>query len=92
MAVLLGLGPKTPKVVKYSSLQMGTSQLDLPIPVFWGQRRIDTNVIWYNNFQRHKQGGKGGKGGGGKGAGQYTYSAAVILALGEGTIDGIINI
>ena len=92
MAVLLGLGPKTPKVVKYSSLQMGTSQLDLPIPIFWGQRRMDPNLIWYNHFKRHEKGAKGGKGGGGKGTGQYTYTAAIILALGEGIIDGIVNI
>jgi len=85
MAVLLGLGPKTAKPVKYSALQVGTSQLDLPIAIFWGTRRLEPNLIWYNNFRRRKKGGKGGKGGGGKGAGQYEYSCAMILALCRGS-------
>ncbi len=92
MSAWLGLGPKTPKVVKYSGLQTNTSQLDLPIPIFWGQRRLSINVIWVGDFSRHKQGGKGGKGGGGKGTGTYTYSAATVCALCEGEVDGIVTV
>jgi hypothetical protein len=88
MGALFGGGANTQNVIRYSSLQVSTSQLDIPITLFWGQRRISPNVIWYNNFQSHKA--SAGKGGG-KGQG-YTYSAAVILALGEGVMSTPVNV
>ena len=88
MAALYPSSTNTKNIVKYSDLQVSTSQLDIPITLFWGQRRISPNCIWYNNFQSHKQSeGKGG----GKG-GDYTYSAAVILALGEGVMSAPVNV
>jgi hypothetical protein len=87
-ALIGGSGTNTKNVIRYSSLQVSTSQLDIPITLFWGQRRIAPNVIWYNNFQSHKlNAGKGGSKGG-----QYTYSAAVILALGEGVMAPPVNV
>ncbi len=77
-----------PAPVIYSGLNVSSSQFDLPIPIFWGQRRLATNAIWYNNFQRHNQGGKG-KGGDGKGEQVYDYTASTIVALCEGQIDSI---
>ena len=72
----------TRNIIRYSDLQVSTSQLDIGITLFWGQRRISPNCIWYNDFQSHKaNAGKGGSKGG-----EYTYTAAVILALGEGVM------
>jgi hypothetical protein len=86
-ALVGGSGTNTKNIVKYSDLQVSTSQLDIPITLFWGQRRISPNCIWYNHFQSHKQSaGKGGKTTG------YTYSAAVILALGEGVMSEPLNV
>ena len=62
MGALVGGGTNTQNVIKYSDLQVSTSQLDLPVTLFWGQRRISPNCIWYNDFQSHKQNaGKQGK-------------------------------
>lgn len=90
MSGLFGSPGGVNKPIVYSSLQVSTSQLNLPIALFWGQRRLGVNAFWFNDFQKHKQSAKG-KGGGGKGGGQYTYSAAVLLGLCEGAIDGIAN-
>lgn len=75
----------------YSGLNVGTSQFNMPVPIFWGQRRLSTNAIWFNNFQKTPVSGKG-KGGGGKGDQAYDYSAAVELGLCEGPIDSTQNI
>lgn len=93
MSSWLGLGgsSRANRPLIYGGLQVSSSQRDMPVPIFWGQRRLGTEALWYNDFQKHKQSAKG-KGGGGKGAGQYTYSAAVIVALCEGVVDDIVNV
>lgn len=83
---LFGGGSSTKPVI-YTGIQQQTSSLNLPVMIGYGRNRISFNLIWYNNFQKHAQSAKG-KGKGGKG-GFYTYSAAVILALGEGIITSI---
>lgn len=90
-AFLTGSSTNTQAVVRYDGLQVGTSQFDIPILLFWGQRRVSYNALWYNNFQSHRVSSKG-KGGSSKGGKQYTYTAAVILGLGEGTMDSILNV
>jgi hypothetical protein len=72
----------------YTGLQLQTSVSTLPVSILWGQTKSAANVIWYRNFQTH--GGNGGKGGlfGGQ-SGGATYSADLIMALGEGQIGGI---
>jgi hypothetical protein len=88
MGALSGGGTNTKNIIRYSDLQVSTSQLDSPVTLFWGQRRISPNCIWYNDFQSHKQSaGKGASKGG-----DYTYTAAVILALGEGVIAAPVNV
>jgi len=82
---------KQPAPVIYSGLNVGTSQFDLPVPIFWGQRRLTTNAIWFNNFTKQPANGKG-KGGGAKAQQAYDYHAALILGLCEGPIDGVVNI
>lgn len=80
-----------PAPIVYSGLNVGTSQFDLPVPMFWGQRRITTNAIWFGAFTKTPVSGKG-KGGGAKSQQAYDYHAALILGLCEGPIDGIVNI
>lgn len=90
MGALIGGGAtNTKNIIRYSDLQVSTSQLDIPVTLFWGQRRISPNCIWYNDFKSYAQ--SAGKGGGGKTTG-YTYSAAVILAMGEGVMSSPVNV
>jgi hypothetical protein len=93
MSGLLGSGSTpTNAPILYSGLNVGTSQWNMPLPIFWGTRRLVTNAMAYADFQQHPVSGKGGgKGGGGKSQ-QYTYTADVLLGLSEGTIDTIQNI
>ncbi len=77
-----------PAPIRYSGLNVGTSQFDLPVPIFWGTRRLTTNAIWFNDFTKHPAGGKG-KGGGAKAQQAYDYKAAVILGLCEGPMNEI---
>src|SRR5579862_1796262 len=90
MSFLTGAGgtnSSTPTV--YTGIQLQTSAQGVPIQIVWGKNRIAPNLIWYNNFQAHKQSGKGAGGKGGtKGSGNYTYTAAVMLALCEGPMHG----
>lgn len=90
MSGLLGKHTPTNAPIIYSGLNVSTSQYNLPVPIFWGQRRLSTNAIDYDNFQRHAT-SAGGKGGGGKG-GSYDYTADVLQSLGEGPFDRIANI
>ena len=83
-------GP-TNSPINYSGLNVGTSQFNLPIPIFWGRRRLSTNAVWFNNFTAKPASGKG-KGLGGKSNQQDTYYADVILGLCEGVLDEITNI
>jgi Putative phage tail protein len=80
----------------FTSLQIQTSTSTLPIPIVWGQNKISPNVIWFANFRAvpgssgKGVGGKGGLfGGGAAAANSYTYSADLIMALGEGPISGV---
>jgi len=77
--------------INYSGLNVGSSQWNAPVPIFWGMRRLSTNAIWFNNFKSKPVSGKG-KGGGGKGDQAKTYSASVCLGLCEGVVDSIGNI
>ena len=73
----------------YTGIQLQTSAQGLPITLMWGKSRLSPNLVWYNNFESHRQSGKGAGGkGGSKGSGNYTYTAAVIFGLCEGPIHG----
>src|SRR5208282_3615457 len=91
MSGLFGGGSSQATTPDYTGLQIQTAVNTLPIPIVWGESKLATNVIWYNNFQVNPGGGKGGGKGGlfGGGSTATTYSAAVMMALGEGTIAGI---
>jgi len=83
-----------------SGLQIQTSAYGKVIPIVYGTTRLAPNLIWYGDFAAiaHQSsppssgkggvaGGSGGKGGGG--ATTYTYTAAVMLGLCEGPIQGL---
>jgi hypothetical protein len=85
MSFLVDPGP-TNQQPNYTGVQVQTSVSTLPIPVFWGTGKLAPNIIEYTDFQGKKE-SEGGKGGG-KG-GTENYSASVILAFAEGTVDGV---
>lgn len=90
--ILGGGNSPTNAPIVYGGLNVSTSQWNLPVPIFWGTRRLTTNAMAVANFQKHAQSAKGGKGGGGKGGAGYTYSADCCLGLCEGPVDAIQNI
>ncbi|QMT41232.1 phage tail protein [Neisseria shayeganii] len=79
------------------SLQVQQSSQGVTLPVVYGRTRVPGNLVWYGDFTviEHKtvtrQGGKGG-GGVRQVDIQYTYEAAVMMALCEGEIKGIVNV
>ncbi len=87
MSFLTGGGTAATTPTEYYGIQIQTSAQGVPVILMWGKGRIAPNIFWYNDFQAHKQSGKGAGGkGGGKGSGNYTYTAAVMLGLCEGPI------
>lgn len=83
MAGILGAGGSQAKTPRYTQISLQTSAQGLGIPIVYGQNRLGTNLIWYNDFKSRttKQSGKGGAS-----AKTYYYSCAVIMALCEGPI------
>jgi hypothetical protein len=85
----------SPAKPDYTGLQIQTSTNILPVPLFYGANKGAPNVIWFGDFTitPPSGGGGGGKGdifgGGGSGSSEYTYTAALVLALCEGPIFGI---
>ena len=76
--------------INYVGLNVGSSQWNAPIPIFWGMRRLSQNAIWYGDFSSKPADGKG-KGGSAKDQAQ-DYFAAVACGLSEGPIDSFQNI
>lgn len=79
------------------SLQVQQSSQGLTLPVVYGRTRVAGNLIWYGDFTaiEHKTETRmGGKGGGGVNQVdvKYTYEAAVMMALCEGTIKGVTRV
>jgi len=71
-----------------------TSVFGAPIPLVYGQNRIAGSVIWYGDWQAIPvQQATYGKGGPSAAAGnQWTYQAALIIALCQGPIVGMGNV
>lgn len=92
MAALMPSQGSQTKPVNYTGVQIQTSSQGIPVPVLYGTSRVTANLLWYGGFRKTKvKSGKGGALGGAAGKNgqqQYTYSADVILAVGEGPIQG----
>lgn len=76
---------------QYTGLQLQTSSSVVPVTLAWGLNRFAPNIIWYGDFQSHKQKQKAGKGFGGA-VTSYTYSASFILGLCQGPINDVFRI
>lgn len=76
---------------EFASIAVQTAMWGRPIPIVYGQTRVAGNLVWYNDFQAIAQTQRtGGKGGGGhQSTTSYTYQAAAILSLCEGSIYGV---
>lgn len=79
---------------KIATIRLQTSAYGLVIPFGYGTNRVSGNLIWYANFTpiAHTT----TQSSGGKGIGKvtqkdtsYTYTAAIMMALGEGQIAGV---
>ncbi len=88
---MLNSNAPTNAPISYSGLNVGSSQMDMPVPIFWGTRRLSTNAIWFGDFTKKPANAKG-KGGGAKSQQSYNYYANVILGLCEGVVDSIQNV
>lgn len=69
-------------ITKYTGLRVQTSAYGLCVPIVFGTNRVAPNIAGYWDFKAKKQ--KVGKGGGS--STNYTYQAAVMLALCEGPV------
>lgn len=78
---------------RIGSLQLQQSSYGLPVAIIYGRNRVPVNLVYYNDFvatAHTETQSAGGKGGGVKQQNTtYSYSAAVILAIGEGAITGV---
>lgn len=86
------LGPK-----RLDGALVQSSVYGAPIALGWGTNRVSVNLIQLEDFKATARKEKvGGKGGGSVTQVTYTYSAAIILALGQcpggGTVRGISTI
>lgn len=90
MSFLMGSGSKSQQPVRYTGVSVQTSSQGLPIPVLYGRNRTSGNLIWYNDFKSYAQHQGAGKGGGE--ITSYTYSVAMIMAIGEGPLVNILGV
>jgi hypothetical protein len=74
------------------ALRVQTSSFGTAIPLCYGRQRVTGNLIWYGDFNSQQTTSGGGKGGTGSAVTGYTYSAAIMICLGEGVYGGIGNI
>lgn len=78
------------------NLRIQTSVYGSVIPLVYGRTRVSGNLLWYGGFTaipRTTTQSSGGKGGGGitQTDTTYTYTAALVMALGEGVMNGVIS-
>jgi hypothetical protein len=71
-------GPHSDQI-KYDGVLVQSSMLGISIPMFWGTTKLSCNMVDYLDFQQHKQ-NTGGKGGAPT---TYTYSATLVLVIGQ---------
>lgn len=79
-----------------AGIAIQNSSYGLPLAIVYGKNRITGNLLYYTDFTPipHTTSQQTGKGGGGTTMSQttFTYTATVIVALGEGTITAITKI
>lgn len=76
-----------------NAIRLNGSSQGLPIPIGWGKNRVPANLIWYGDFKATaKTTSQSGKGGVEQENTTYSYSAALMFALGFGTITGVTQV
>jgi hypothetical protein len=78
------------------NLRIQTSVYGAAIPLVYGRTRISGNLLWYGGFAaipHTSTTSSGGKGGGSvkQSTTDYTYTAAIVMALGEGVMNTVIS-
>lgn len=83
---------------RLGAMRVQQSSYGVTLPIVYGRTRATGNLIWYGDFvaiAHTTTTNSGGKGGGGGGVTQqsttYTYEAAVMMALCEGPIGGVVS-
>lgn len=80
---------------KLEALQLQSSAYGVTIPILYGVTRVPGNMLWYAGFhatphtESQTSGGKGGGGGVTQTTTTFTYSASIMMALGEGAVSAI---
>ncbi len=82
---------------RLGAVQVQQSSYGLAIPIVYGRTRVSGNLIWYGDFvaiANTTTTSAGGKGGGGVSQQNttYTYEAAVMMALCEGPVGGVVSV
>ena len=92
MAGLFGVKTQSTIDKRLNAIDVNQSAYGAVIALTYGKTRVPINLLWYGSFVAtpHTTKQSGGKGGGGGSSNTtFTYSAAMVLALGEGQINGI---
>ncbi|AOZ05970.1 phage tail protein [Cupriavidus malaysiensis] len=91
MSSLFGSSKVSDNAPVVSSLRMQTSCNGKPIPLLYGMPRVAVNVIQHEDFQAHahQEQAAGGKGGSAPSTTSWSYTATVLLAMGQGEILGV---
>ncbi len=83
---------------RLGAVRIQQSSYGLALPIVYGRTRVGGNLIWYGDFNAiahttsSSSGGKGGGGGVTQTNTTYTYEAAIMMALCEGPIGGVVSI
>lgn len=91
MAGLAGGGTISNSAVPEIALRLQDSGYGKPMTWVWGRTRVQPNLAWYADFTAipHTTESSAGKGGPTMKNTTYTYTVAVMLALGMGPIAGV---
>lgn len=73
---------------RLTGVQVSGKGYNTPVQICYGTNRASPLLVQYTDFKAVKAKSAGGKGGGKGGGGQFEYSATVIMAVCEGSIQG----
>jgi hypothetical protein len=82
---------------RLGAMRVQQSSYGVTLPVVYGRTRVTGNLIWYGDFvaiahtTTQQSGGKGGGGDVTQESTTYTYEAAVMMALCEGPVGGVVS-
>lgn len=92
MSGLLGPKPQSTVDKRLNGMEINQSAYGSPIALNYGKTRVPMTLGWYGDFTAtpHTTKQPGGKGGAKSGTNTtFSYSAAVVMLLGEGQVGGV---